>query len=106
MKIVKNDNVLVISGNFTGTKGKVLKVFPKENRIIVEGINFIKRHTRPSRKNQKGGILEKEAPINASNAMVICPKCNTPSRIGHRVLEDGKKVRVCKNCQEMLVSAS
>lgn len=106
MKIVKNDNVLIISGNYKGTKGKVLKVFPKQNRIIVEGVNFIKRHTRPTPKNQQGGILEKEAPINASNAMVICPKCDTPSRMGHKVLEDGKKMRVCKNCQEMLVNAS
>lgn len=106
MKIVKNDTVLVISGNFKGTKGKVLKVFPKQNRIIVEGVNFIKRHTRPTQKNQQGGILEKEAPIHASNAMVICPKCGTPSRMGHKVLGDGKKMRVCKNCQEMLVNAS
>lgn len=106
MKIVKNDTVLILSGNFRGTRGKVLKVFPKQNRIIVEGINFIKRHTRPTQKNQKGGILEKEAPINASNALVICPKCSTPSRMGHKVLEDGKKMRVCKNCQEMLVNAS
>lgn len=106
MKIVKNDTVLVISGNFKGTKGKVLKVFPKQNRIIVEGVNFIKRHTRPTQKNQQGGILEKEAPISASNALVICPKCDTPSRMGHKVLEDGKKMRICKNCQEMLVNAS
>ncbi|NQT24159.1 50S ribosomal protein L24 [candidate division KSB1 bacterium] len=106
MKIVKNDNVLVISGNSKGTKGKVLKVFPKQNRVIVEGVNFIKRHTRPNSKNQQGGILEKEAPIHASNALVVCPKCDTPSRMGHKVIEDGKKMRICKNCQEMLVNAS
>lgn len=106
MKIVKNDTVLVISGNYKGTKGKVLKVFPKQERIIVEGVNFIKRHTKPTQKNQQGGIVEKEAPINASNAMVVCPKCETPSRVGHQVLEDKKKVRVCKNCNEMLVTAS
>lgn len=106
MKIVKNDTVLVISGNDKGTKGKVLKVFPKRERIIVEGVNFIKRHTRPTQKNQQGGIVEKEAPIAASNAMVVCPKCETPSRVGHQVLEDGKKVRICKNCNEMLVTTA
>ncbi len=105
MKIVKNDTVLVISGNFKGTKGKVLKVFPKQQRIIVEGVNFIKRHTRKSQKNPQGGIIEKEAPIHASNAMVVCPKCDTPSRVGQQVLANKKKVRVCKNCNEMLVTS-
>lgn len=104
MKVIKNDTVLVISGNYKGKKGKVLKVFPKNQRVIVEGVNFIKRHTRPTQKNQQGGILEKEAPIHASNLMVVCPKCDTPSRIGRQVLEDGKRVRVCRSCGEMLVS--
>ncbi len=106
MKVVKNDTVLVISGNDSGKKGKVLKVFPSTNRIIVEGVNFIKRHTRPTQKNQQGGILEKEAPIDASNVMVICPKCNEPSRLGRKVLEDGKRIRSCSRCGEMLVSTS
>jgi len=106
MKVVKNDTVLVISGNYKGKKGKVLKVFPKENRVVVEGVNFIKRHTRPTPKNQQGGIVEKEAPIQASKLLVICPKCDTPSRIGRKVLEDGSRVRVCKNCEEMIVSSS
>jgi large subunit ribosomal protein L24 len=104
MKVVKNDNVLIISGNEKGKKGKVLKVFPKQNRIIVEGINFIKRHTRPTQKNPQGGIIEKEAPIHSSNVLVICPKCNTPSRLGRKVLEDGKRVRVCNSCGEMLIA--
>lgn len=103
MKVIKNDTVLVITGNDKGKKGKVLKVFPKEHRVIVEGVNFIKRHTRPTQKNQQGGILEKEAPIHVSNLLVVCPKCSTPSRLGRKVLEDGKKVRVCQNCKEMLV---
>ena len=106
MKVVKNDNVLVISGNYKGKKGKVLKVFPKTNRIIVEGVNFIKRHTRPTQKNQQGGIVEKEAPISVSNVMVVCPKCDTPSRLGKQVLEDGKRIRVCRSCGEMITSAS
>ncbi|HDQ45326.1 MAG TPA: 50S ribosomal protein L24 [bacterium] len=106
MKIMKNDTVLVISGNYKGMKGKVLKVFPKQQRIIVEGVNFIKRHTRRSQKNPQGGIVEKEAPIHASNAMVICPKCDTPSRIGRQPLSDGKKIRICKNCHEMQATSS
>jgi len=106
MKVVKNDTVLVISGNYKGKKGKVLKVFPKENRVIVEGVNFVKRHTRPTPKNQQGGIIEKEAPIHVSKLMVICPKCDTPSRIGRKVLEDKSRVRICKNCEEMIVSSS
>jgi large subunit ribosomal protein L24 len=106
MKVVKNDNVVVISGNYKGKKGKVLKVFPKQNRVIVEGVNFIKRHTRPTQKNQQGGIVEKEAPIQASNLMVICPKCDTPTRLGRKMLESKKHIRVCKNCGEMLVGSS
>ena len=104
MKVVKNDTVLVITGNYKGKKGKVLKVFPKNNRVIVEGVNFIKKHTRPTQKNQQGGILEKEAPIHVSNLLVVCPKCDTPSRLGRMVLEDGKRVRVCQSCKEMLVA--
>lgn len=106
MKVVKNDTVIVISGNYKGKKGKVLKVFPKQNRVIVEGVNFIKRHTRPTQKNQKGGIVEKEAPIQASNLMVICPKCDTPTRLGRKMLENRKHIRVCKSCGEMLVGSS
>ena len=106
MKVVKNDNVVIISGNYKGKKGKVLKVFPKEKRVIVEGVNFMKRHTRPTQKNQQGGIIEKEAPIQISNLMVICPKCDTPSRLGRKMLENKKFVRVCKSCGEMLVSTS
>jgi large subunit ribosomal protein L24 len=106
MKVVKNDNVVIVTGNYKGKKGKVLKVFPKENRVIVEGVNFMKRHTRPSQKNQKGGIIEKEAPIQVSNLMVICPKCDAPSRLGRKMLENRKYVRVCKSCGEMLVSTS
>lgn len=102
MKVVKDDMILVISGDDKGKRGKVLKVFPKRNRLIVESINFIKRHERPTQKNPKGGIVEKEAPIQASNVMVICGKCNTPTRLSHRRLQDGKKARICKHCGEML----
>ena len=105
MKVRKNDLVVVIAGNYRGKRGRVLKVFPKENRIIVEGVNFIKRHTKPSSKNPQGGIIQREAPIHVSNVMVICSKCNSPTRVGKKIIEDGSRVRVCKKCGEMLVAA-
>jgi len=104
MKIRKNDMVLVVSGNQKGKKGKVLKVFPKEKRIIVEGVRLIKRHSKPTQKNPKGGIVEKEASINVSNVMVICSKCDTATRVGIKTLEDRRKTRVCKSCGEMILS--
>jgi len=106
MKVRKSDNVVVIAGNYVGKNGKVLKVFREKSRVIVEGVNIIKRHARPSQKNPQGGIVQKEAPIHVSNVMVVCPKCNTPSRLGHAVVTDatsGKRrlTRVCRNCGEM-----
>ncbi len=111
MRVNKNDQVIVIAGNNKGKKGKVLKVYPDKNQIIVEGVHFIKRHTRPTQKNPKGGVVEKEAPIHVSNVMVICPKCSTPARMGSKSVIDEVKnrknrVRVCKNCNEMLVTAT
>ncbi|HEX9934111.1 MAG TPA: 50S ribosomal protein L24 [bacterium] len=106
MKVVKNDMVMVVSGNFKDKKGKVLKVFPAKQRVIVQGVNFIKRHTRKTQKNPQGGIIEKEAPIHVSNLLVICPKCNRPARIGRKVLDDGKRIRHCKSCGEMMVGAA
>ena len=106
MKVIKNDTVLIVSGNFKGKKGKILKVFPKEERVIVQGVNFIKRHTRKSQKNPQGGIVEKEAPIHASNVKLICAKCSQPARIGRKILDNKKRIRVCKNCGEMLVASS
>lgn len=107
MHVRRNDQVLVLSGEYRGKKGKVLKVFATQNRVIVEGINFIKRHMRPSNKMPQGGIVKKEAPVNVSNVMVICPKCNTPTRIKRDFLgKEGKnsrrKTRVCRNCSEMI----
>ncbi len=105
MRVVKNDTVLVITGNARGKKGRVLKVFPKDNRIIVEGVNFIKRHTRPSTTNPRGGIVEKEAPIDVSKVMVICNKCGEPTRVGRKVLLEGNRkvrARICKKCEEVL----
>ena len=106
MHIVKNDNVKVVTGKYQGKIGKVLKVYINENRAIVEGVNIIKRHTKPSQKNTQGGIIEKEASIHASNLMVICAKCNRTTRVGHKHLDDGSKVRICKHqdCGEILSS--
>lgn len=107
MKIHKNDNVLVISGNFKGKTGKVLKVYPKDNRVIIEGVNIRKRHSKPTQQNPQGGIVEKESPINASNVMVIDPKSGEATRVGKKIIIDdktGKKksVRISKVSGEML----
>lgn len=102
MKIKKNDMVKVVAGNARGMEGKVLKVFPDANRIIVEKVNLIKRHTRQTGQGQQGGIIEKEAPIAASNVRLVCPKCNRPTRTGMTLLADGRKVRQCKKCRETL----
>ena len=107
MKIRKNDMVMIITGNDRGKTGKVLKVFPKKYRLIVEGINLRKKHTKPNQKNPQGGILEKEAPINASNVMILDPKTSEPTRIGSRIILDektGKKkiARVAKASGEMI----
>lgn len=102
LRVKKEDTVLVIAGKEKGKKGRVLAVLPSKERVIVEKVNIIKRHVKPSRKYTQGGIIEKEAPIHISNVMLLCPKCNKPTRIGNRFLESGKKVRVCKKCQEVI----
>ena len=102
MRIRKNDMVRVISGNDKGKEGKILKVFPGSNRVIVEKVNMLKRHTRASKDVPQGGIIEKEGPINASNVMLICPNTSKPTRIGKDVLADGSRARVSKRRGEML----
>jgi large subunit ribosomal protein L24 len=102
--IKKNDKVSVISGKEKGKVGKVLKVIPEKNKVIVEKVNYIKRHTRPGGKVSQGGIIEKEAPLHVSNVMLICGKCTDPVRIGFQRQTDGKKIRICKKCGEMLDS--
>lgn len=97
MKIRKNDQVVVIAGNSRGKRGKVLKVYPDVSRVIVEGVNIIKRHTRPNQKNPQGGIIQREAPIHLSNVMLLDPKTNEPTRVGTRVVKDegtGRKGRL------------
>ena len=102
MKIRKNDNILVINGKDRGKKGKVRFAYPKNEHVLVEGINFIKRHTRAQRQVRQAGIIEREAPIHVSNVMLLCSKCNHPARVGFRFLEDGRKVRICRVCNEVL----
>jgi large subunit ribosomal protein L24 len=98
----KNDNVLVITGKDRGKRGRVLKVLPGTdgtNRLIVEGVNMIKRHTKPNPgKNVKGGIVEREASLHASNVQLVCPECGAQTRVGRKVLGDGRKVRICRKC--------
>jgi len=102
MKIRKNDNVIIITGKDRGKKGKVRRAFPKEDRVIVEGLNMIKRHSRAGRAARQAGIIELEAPIHVSNVMLLCDKCGKPTRVSFRFLTDGKKVRICNSCQEVI----
>jgi len=102
MRIRKNDIVKVVSGNDRGKEGRILKVFPEANRIIVEKVNMIKRHTKPSNDIPQGGIIEKEAPISASNVMLVCPTTGQPTRIGKAILSDGSRSRVSRKSGEML----
>lgn len=98
--IRKNDNVIVIAGRDRGKRGRVLRVLPSKGRVIVEGVNFIKRHTRPNpQRNIKGGIVEREAALSASNVQIVCPDCGAPTRIGSRRLDDGRRVRFCRKCK-------
>jgi large subunit ribosomal protein L24 len=102
MHIAKNDIVEVIAGNDRGKRGKVLKVLPRNKRVIVEGVNFIHRHTKPRTQGDQGGIIEKEAPVDVSNVMLVCTKCDTGVRVRTKILADKTKTRVCTQCGEMI----
>lgn len=102
MKIRKNDTVLVIAGKDRGKKGKVRKALPKEDKVIVEGLNKIKRHSRTKGQARQAGIIELESPLHVSKVMLICNKCGKPARVGLRFLEDGKKARICRACSEVI----
>src|SRR3989337_1820529 len=102
MKIRKNDTVLVIVGKDKGKQTKVAFALPKEGKLMVEGVNMIKRHSRAVKGARQAGIIEREAAIRISNVMIVCHKCNQPARVGSLVLEDGKKVRVCRSCKEVI----
>ncbi len=102
LTIKKKDKVVVLSGKDKGKQGEVLKVYPEENRVVIAKINFVKRHTRPTQQ-EPGGIREKEAPLSISKVMLVCPKCQQPTRPKFETLSDGKKVRVCRRCNEMVL---
>lgn len=102
LHVKKDDMVMIIAGKDKGKSGKVLRVLPDKGRVLVESLNVVKRHTRPSQMNKEGGIIEKEAPISISNVLLLCPGCNKPVRTGVKVLDDGSKVRFCKKCNEIV----
>lgn len=102
IKLRKGDKVMVISGKDRGKVGKILKVLPKRNAVIVEKVNFVKRHTRPRSVQEQGGIIEKEAPILINKVALICPKCNQRTRVKYSFIESGAKVRICAKCNEMI----
>lgn len=100
-KLRKNDTVMVIKGRERGKTGKVLRVLPEENRVVIERLNLVKRHTKPRGAGSSGGILEKEAPVQLANVMIMCDRCNAPVRIGVKLAGD-EKTRVCRRCGEAL----
>jgi len=102
IQLKKDDKVKVIAGKDKGKVGKVLKVNTKKSSILVENINIVKRHTKPNAQNRQGGILESEAPIHWSNVMLMCSKCIEPIRVKYKTLDDGKKVRICSKCNEII----
>lgn len=100
MHVKKDDTVMVISGKDKGKKGRIIAAFPRENRVLVEGVNMVHKHARPTQQNPQGGIINQEAPVHASNVMLIDPKSGLPTRIGYKVLDNGKKVRIAKRSGE------
>jgi len=100
--VKKDDTVMVMAGKEKGKTGKVLRVYPDKGRVLVESVNIVKRHTRPSQANQDGGIIEKEAALALSNVMLVCAACSKPTRTGARRLDDGSKARFCKKCNEIV----
>lgn len=102
LTIKKGDTAIVLTGKDKGKQGRVLSVLPKKERVIIEGLNIIKKHMRPNKQYTQGGIIEKEAPIHISNVMLLCPKCNKPTRIANALLDDGRKQRRCKKCNEVI----
>lgn len=105
MHIRKGDTVVVVAGKEKGKRGKVLRLLTKKDRVLVERVNMVKRHTKPSQKHPQGGIVEKEGSIEISNVRLFCPKCEAPRRTGIRERDDGKKQRVCKKCGEVFEAA-
>lgn len=105
VRVRRGDTVAVIAGRERGKRGKVLRVLPGSGRVIVEKLNMIKRHQRPTQKLRQGGIIEREGGLSLSNVMVVCTKCDRPARVGVQLLADGRKVRACRRCGEMIGKA-
>lgn len=101
MRVKKNDTVLIISGKYRGRKGKILKAFPKKDKVLIEGVNLRKKHQKPKKTGDKGQVIEVPAPIDISNVKIICTKCKKATRIGYRV-EGGEKYRICKKCDKTI----
>lgn len=102
LHVKKGDTVLVLSGKDKGKKGKVIEALPKKGKIVIEGVNKVKRHTKPTQKMPQGGIIVKEAPVHAAKAMLVCPSCDKPTRIKKTALASGNKARTCKHCGEII----
>lgn len=102
LHVKKGDTVVVLSGKDKGNKGKIIEALPKKGKVVVEGVNKVKRHTKPSQKMPQGGIIVKEAPIHASKVMIVCPSCDKPTRIKMTALASGAHVRTCKKCGETI----
>ena len=102
MKIRKNDTVLVVAGKDKGKKGKVRFTYPEKQQILVEGVNFVKKHSKARGAVRQAGIIDLEVPVHVSNVMLLCDKCNKPSRVGFEKLEDGRRVRICRSCREVI----
>lgn len=102
LSIKKNDTAIVISGKEKGKKGRIISVMPSKERVLIENINIIKKHMKPNRQNTQGGIISKEGALHISNIMLVCPKCNKPTRISNVLIENQKKVRMCKKCKEVI----
>ena len=102
MKIKKSDKIKIIAGKDKGKEGKIIDIFPEERKIVVEGLNLVVKHMRPRRGGEKGQRIQFPAPFRASNVMLICSKCNKLTRVSYKILENGKKVRMCKKCKEVI----
>lgn len=102
MKVKKGDTVLVIAGKDKGKKGKIRYAYPDDKTVVVEGVNMIKKHVKARQQVRQAGIIEREAPISVSNVMLMCGKCNKPTRVGYRILQDNRKTRVCRVCGEVV----
>ena len=102
MKIRQGDQVMVIAGKEKGKRGRIKRVILQDNRVVIDGVNFVKKHRRPRGQMDQGGIIEFEAPIHVSNVMLVCPHCKKPVRIGYEFLPEGDKVRICRACEETL----